>query len=60
MTRIIPLLLATSLLAGCAVGPNYHAPVANASAKAPFMGAQAAPFAAAPAADQWWTMYGPT
>lgn len=58
MTRIIPLLLATSLLAGCAVGPNYHAPVANASAKAPFMGAQAAGFAEAPAADQWWTMYG--
>jgi len=58
MTRIIPILLATSLLAGCAVGPNYHAPLAAPSAKAPFAGAAAPAFAKAPATDQWWKLYG--
>ena len=58
MTRnFVPFLLATSLLAGCAVGPNYVRPHATVSAAAPFIGADNAAVSRDAAIDQWWKLY---
>jgi multidrug efflux system outer membrane protein len=56
--RIALLLAATSMLAGCAVGPDYAHPKTAASAAQPFLGGgQPAVAATAPADDQWWHLY---
>ena len=55
--RLIPLLLATSLLTACAVGPDYQAPQTATVAAAPFMGAAGPAFTGNAAADKWWTLY---
>src|SRR5262249_41554106 len=50
--------LASTTLAACAVGPNYHRPVTPVSAAQPFIGsANAAVDAATQADDQWWHLY---
>jgi outer membrane protein, multidrug efflux system len=54
---IIPLLAGTSLLAACAVGPDYKAPQTHAVAAAPFAGAASPAFTQDAAADTWWTLY---
>ena len=53
----IPLLLATTLLAGCSVGPNYVRPHTAGSAAAPFIGAENAAVTRKAAIDQWWKLY---
>ena len=55
--RMIPVLLATSLLTACAVGPNYQAPHAATVAAAPFAGAASPAFTQEAAVDKWWTLY---
>ncbi|WP_428333794.1 efflux transporter outer membrane subunit [Novosphingobium sp.] len=58
MTRsFVPLLLATSLLTACAVGPNYVRPHTALSAAAPFIGAENAAVTREAVIDKWWTMY---
>jgi NodT family efflux transporter outer membrane factor (OMF) lipoprotein len=44
-------------LAACATGPDYHAPVATASAAKPFVSTSPAVTAQAPADDRWWQLY---
>ncbi|EGD60526.1 RND efflux system, outer membrane lipoprotein, NodT family [Novosphingobium nitrogenifigens DSM 19370] len=61
-TGSIGLLLATTLLAGCAVGPDYHASRPAPAAAAPFRGAAldtgtGPAFAAAPVEERWWSLY---
>ena len=52
------LLIASTALTSCAVGPNYHRAEVAPSAAAPFIGAgQPAVNASADAADQWWKLY---
>jgi len=53
------LLAAASLLtlAACAVGPNYKAPVAPASAGAAFIGSSSPAVTAAAVDDNWWQLY---
>lgn len=55
--RMIPLLVGTSLLAACAVGPDYKAPHPAAVATAPFAGADNPAFTRDAAQDRWWTLY---
>ena len=64
MTKhFVPFLLATSLLTGCAVGPNYVRPHTTTSAAAPFIGAgdfaggDRAAVTREAAIDQWWKLY---
>lgn len=52
-----PLLLGASALAGCAVGPDYHAPKIAPAAAAPFQNALTPAVSPAAAADRWWTLY---
>jgi outer membrane protein TolC len=54
---MIPLLLTTSLLAACAVGPDYKAPKTAAVAAAPFVGAANPAFTRDAVQDRWWTLY---
>jgi multidrug efflux system outer membrane protein len=50
--------LAALLLAGCAVGPDYHPPAVRVSAKGPLLGAVASPAVSTSAAeDAWWRLY---
>jgi NodT family efflux transporter outer membrane factor (OMF) lipoprotein len=51
--------LATSMLAlaGCAVGPNYHAPKLPPGAGAPFVSRNSTLETAAAAPDAWWRLY---
>lgn len=51
------LLLAFSLLSGCAVGPDYHPAKAPVSAAAPFIGAGAPVVSREAAVDRWWELY---
>ncbi|WP_420382750.1 efflux transporter outer membrane subunit [Novosphingobium sp.] len=58
MTRyFVPLLLATSLLTACAVGPNYVRPHTALSAAAPFIGAENTAVTREAVIDKWWMMY---
>jgi NodT family efflux transporter outer membrane factor (OMF) lipoprotein len=51
------LLLAFSLLGGCAVGPDYHPASSPLSARAPFVGGDNAMVSRAAAIDRWWELY---
>jgi outer membrane protein TolC len=55
--RMILLLATTSLLAACAVGPDYKAPKTAPVAAAPFTGAASPAFTQEAAVDHWWTLY---
>lgn len=44
-------------LAGCAAGPNYHAPTPPAGAEAPWTSAAPVAEAATAAPDDWWRLY---
>ncbi|WP_206239503.1 efflux transporter outer membrane subunit [Novosphingobium terrae] len=55
--RMILLLATTSLLAACAVGPDYKAPKTAPVAAAPFTGAASPAFTQEAAADHWWKLY---
>jgi NodT family efflux transporter outer membrane factor (OMF) lipoprotein len=55
--QLIPLLMATTLLTACAVGPDYKAPKTTAIAAAPFVGAANPAFTRDAAQDRWWTLY---
>lgn len=55
--KMIPLLLTTSLLAACAVGPDYQAPHTAPIAAAPFTGAADPAFTREAVQDRWWTLY---
>lgn len=61
MKRPLAALLATSLLAGCTVGPNYHVPdkamAKSPSANRPFISGQEAAFDQTPLPDHWWRLY---
>jgi len=66
MTRLINYLLARymnyvlvalSLLSGCAVGPNYRPVSAPPSARAAFIGADNAAVTRATVVDRWWELY---
>lgn len=50
-------LFAAVLLAGCAAGPRYVAPVSAPAATGSFTSAQEAAFAPAPLPDDWWRLY---
>ena len=50
-------LLAAALLAGCRVGPNYHAPATPKSADGPLVSVSAAAETAAEPPDAWWRLY---
>ncbi len=51
-------LLSATLLASCAVGPNYHKPVVQADAQQSFMESHASPMlSGAPLPANWWEMY---
>jgi hypothetical protein len=54
---MILLLATTSLLAACAVGPDYKAPKTAAVAAAPFVGAANPAFTRDAVQDRWWTLY---
>lgn len=51
------LLLATTALSACAVGPDYHRPQTPASAAAPFIGSTAPQVSDAAPDDHWWQLY---
>ena len=54
------LLLATAgslALAGCAVGPNYVAPLPDAPAQTPFMGSADASFVPQEPPVEWWSLF---
>jgi multidrug efflux system outer membrane protein len=55
--RVLLPLMASSLLAGCAVGPDFKAPTTPPQATGSFKDAAAASFAPAPVADHWWALY---
>jgi len=60
-TKMIPqtlvMLLATSMLSACAVGPNYQAPRTAPVAAAPFAQGAGPAFTRDAAVDKWWTLY---
>lgn len=56
MKRVIAPLLAASVLAGCAVGPNYEKPKAAGLDTGAFAAAGSG-VGAGPAASQWWRLY---
>jgi NodT family efflux transporter outer membrane factor (OMF) lipoprotein len=56
MSRALALILASSLLAGCAVGPDYVRPRAAGADRGAFAAAGPAETGAAPPA-QWWRLY---
>ena len=47
----------TGALGGCAVGPNYHAPVPPAGAEAPLVSVNPAAEAPSEPPDAWWRLY---
>ncbi|KUR77611.1 efflux transporter outer membrane subunit [Novosphingobium sp. Fuku2-ISO-50] len=55
--HIVYLLLALSLLSGCAAGPNYQPPQLSVSAGAPFLGADSPGVTREAAVDRWWELY---
>lgn len=56
MTRYFALLLAPALLAGCALGPNYHPPAVPQGANGGFVSTSAA-VSQTPLPDDWWVLY---
>lgn len=60
MSRTLPAILSTLVLAGCAVGPDYERPVFDLSSAWPF-GKAAVPTAplrkADTAGERWWSLY---
>lgn len=58
MKKAILLILASSALSACAVGPNYQRPQLPLGAKQNFIGATSPGVTAAPTTDgQWWRLY---
>ena len=57
MKRLIPILLAGTALAGCAVGPRYQAPVTPANGSGPFASAPSGPTSAEASSPTWWRLY---
>ena len=57
MRRATVLLLVTSALAGCAVGPRYQAPSPPPQASAPFASAPAGLTSAEASSPVWWRLY---
>lgn len=55
--NLILSLFAGTSLAGCAVGPNYVAPVPPPTAAAPFLGAASPEVTAAQPEGDWWRLY---
>jgi multidrug efflux system outer membrane protein len=55
MSKLIPLILATALLAGCAVGPNYEAP--RVTSIAAFRHSDRPDFSVAAPDTQWWSHF---
>jgi NodT family efflux transporter outer membrane factor (OMF) lipoprotein len=55
--RPLPAAVAALALAGCAVGPNYHAPTAQTGATGPWQMAEAARTSPAQPPDDWWRLY---
>ena len=54
---LAPGLAALTLATGCAVGPNYHLPLASAGADAPLVSRDAALETTAAPPDAWWRLY---
>lgn len=58
MTRhLLPLLLATSAVGACAVGPDYRPPLTPTTAQQDFQGAASPVVSTAAAQDRWWRLY---
>ena len=58
MTRhLLPLLLATSAVGACAVGPDYRPPLTPTTAQQDFQGATSPAVSTAAAQDRWWRLY---
>ncbi len=55
--KTLTILALGTALAGCAVGPDYRAPVARASAAAPFVTTGEALQPLAPVPANWWKLY---
>ena len=53
--RIVPLLLATSLLGACTVGPDFHPP--RTSVSTPLLGKEEPGLTPAQTIDRWWALY---
>jgi NodT family efflux transporter outer membrane factor (OMF) lipoprotein len=51
------IVLASAALAGCVVGPGYHAPVPPAGAQAPWTSVRPGAETTAAAPDAWWRLY---
>lgn len=56
LSRFFGVSLSALALSGCAVGPDYVAPVAPPAASGPFL-SQSAAVSAAPIAADWWKLY---
>lgn len=57
MKRLLLLTVGSLALTGCAVGPNYVAPLPDAPAQTPFMGSTDTSFAVQEPPAEWWTLF---
>jgi len=55
--RSLLVLMATTVLTACAVGPDYHRPQTPPGAAAPFIGSASPQVSTAAPDDHWWQLY---
>ena len=55
--RVASVVALVAALGGCAVGPNYHAPVPPAGAEAPLVSVSPALESPTEPPDAWWRLY---